>query len=146
MKIIPSGKTLAIVNILVGALMTFGGLQEAIAYFGEQLVNVIVGSLGAVAGAAFFVSGFTLWRQTSYARALTAISCVAVIVVHVAAWQFRFLGVPAILFAIIYPTLVLLSLWRTRRDALPANQRDAASSPDDGKGGFLKRAVVNHTT
>ena len=146
MKIIPSGKTLAVVNILVGALMTYGGLQEAIAYLGEQPVNVIVGSLGAVAGAAFFVSGFALWRQKSYARTLTAISCVAVIVTHVAAWQFRFLGISAILLAIIYPTVVLLSLGRTRRDALPANQRDAASSNCGTKSGFLKRAAVDHTS
>ena len=125
--------------------MTFGGLQEAIAYFGEQPLNVIVGSLGAVAGAAFFVSGFALWRQKSYARTLTAICCVGVIVTHVAAWQFRFLGVPAILLAIIYPALVLLSLWRTRWDALPTTQRDAASSDSDKKGGFLKRAAVSQT-
>jgi len=52
MKNIPSGKTLAVVNMLVGALMMFGGVQEAVSYWGEQSVNVIVGSLGAVAGAA----------------------------------------------------------------------------------------------
>jgi len=145
MKIIPSGKTLAVVNVLVGALMAFGGVQEAVGYWGEQVVNVIVGSLGAAAGAAFFVSGLALWKQRSYARALTAISCVGVIIVHVAAWQFRFLGVPAILLAIIYPTLVLLSLWRTRRNALPANHRNAASAHDDRKGGLLKRVAVSGT-
>ncbi len=145
MKIIPSGKTLAVVNMLVGALMALGGLQEAVAYWGEQVVPVIMGLLGAVAGAAFFVSGLALWKPRSYSRALTAISCVGVIIVHVAAWQFRLLGVPAILFTIIYPVLVLLSLWRTRRNALPANHPNAASAHDDRKGGFLKRIAVSET-
>lgn len=145
MRIIPSGKTLAVANVLVGALMVFGGVQEAVAYWGEQPVNVIVGSLGAAAGAAFFASGLALWRQRSYARALTAISCVAVIVVHVAAWQLRLLGVPAILLAIIFPALVLLSLSRMRKDTLPADQRDATSGSNDSKGGFLTRTAVNGT-
>ena len=145
MKIIPSGKTLAVVNMLVGALMTFGGVQEAVAYWGEQVVPVIMGSLGAAAGAAFFASGLALWRQRNYAQTLTAISCVGVFIVHVAAWQFRLLGVPAILFTIIYPVLVLLSLWRTRRNALPANHPNAASTHDDRKSGFLKRIAVSET-
>ena len=143
MKIIPSGKTLGVANMLVGALMIFGGLQEAIAYFGEQPVNVIVGSLAAVSSSAFLVSGFALWRRKSYADMLTAFSCVAVIVMHVASWQFRFLGVPAIVLAIIYPMLVLLSLWRSRGNAAPASQQDAPSQRDR-RGGFLKRARVSH--
>ena len=145
MRIVSSGKTLAVVNVLVGVLATFGGVQEAVGHWEEQWVNVIVGSLGAAAGIAFFVSGLALWKQRSYARVLTAISCAAMIMVHVAASQFGFLGVLAILLAILYPALVLLSLWRTRRQTRAANPRDAASTRNDRTGGFLKCAAVSDT-
>jgi hypothetical protein len=145
MKIIPSGKTLTVVNVLVGALMMYGGVQEAVSYWRQQPTYVIAGLLGAAAGAAFFASGLALWRQTSYARALTAISCIAVVVVHSTSWRLGLLGVPAIVLTIIYPTLVLLSLWRTRSDALWADQGRNAPAHNDRKDGFLKRIALHVT-
>lgn len=144
MKIIPSGKTLAVVDVLVGALMVYGGVQEVVSYWREQPAYVIAGLLGAAAGAAFFASGLALWKQRSYARALTAISCVAVIVVHSTSWRLGLLGVPAIVLTIIYPTLVLLSLWRTRGAALLADQGRITPADDDQKNG-LKRIAVQVT-
>jgi hypothetical protein len=140
---IPNGKTLALVNMVVGGLMVFGGVQEAVSYWRVQPAYVVAGLLGAVAGAAFFASGMGLWARRSYARALTVISCVAVIAVHSTSWRLGLLGVPAIVLTILYPTLVLLSLWRARWDALPAERERTSSAHDDQRDGFLKCIAVD---
>ncbi len=145
MRITPSGKTLAVVNVLVGALMVYGGVLEAVSYWNQRPTYAVAGLLGAAAGAVFFASGLAVRRQMGNARAFTAISCIAVIAVHSMAWRLGLLGVPAIVLTIIYPGLVLLSLRRTRAQALPADQSSIAPAQDDSKGGFLKRIAVHMT-
>lgn len=119
----------------VAALMIFGGVQEAIAYWGEQPLNVIMGSLGAAAGAFFFASGLAVWSQRGYARALTAVACVAMIAVHLVSAQLRFLGIPAMVLAIVYPALLLLSLLRKRKSPAPANAQGSGDARQDEQGG-----------
>lgn len=143
MKILPSGKSLAVVNGLVGALMVYGGVLEAISYWSQRPAYVIAGLLGAAAGAAFCASGFALWRRHSRAWPFTVISSVAVLAVHLVSWRLGLLGVPAIVFTIIYPALVLLSLWRTRGSALVGQRR--ITPGHDRKDGSLKRVAARVT-
>jgi hypothetical protein len=145
MRIVPSGKALAVVNMLVGTLMVYGGVLEAVYYWALQANHVIAGLAGAVVGAVFIASGVAVWKRWGFSRALTAISCVLVVVVHAASWRMGFLGVPAIVLTIIYPMLVLLSLRRARLDALPASQEPTLPADKGRRGGALKRIAVNPT-
>jgi hypothetical protein len=131
--------------MLVGALMVYGGVLEAVYYWALQANHVIAGLAGAVVGAVFIASGVAVWKRWGFSRALTAISCVLVVVVHAAIWRMGFLGVPAIVLTIIYPTLVLLSLWRTRGGALAGSKERMVSARDERDGGFLKRIAVHLT-
>jgi hypothetical protein len=145
MKIIPSGKALAVVNMVVGALLVFGGVQEAISYWGARPAYVTLGLLGAAAGVALFFSGVALRRLSRNARTLTVVSCGATLAVQATAWQFGLLGVPAIALTILYPALVLLSLWLPWLGGLAASRPDATAADKDQKNGFLKRTAMGET-
>jgi hypothetical protein len=130
-------------NMVVAALMIFGGVQEAIAYWGVQALNVVMGTLGAAAAASFFASGLAVWNQKGYARTLTALSCVAMIAVHLVSAELRFLGVAAMVVAITYPAVVLLSVWRKPNSAVPVNRPGSGEAMrDDHDRGPMKRVAA----
>ena len=103
---------IAILSILIGALLTAGGLQELVVQgiFNSRLYPLIGGTLGTVAGALILSAGIALLRESPRAIALTraaALVCVPVFVLigfvrPLAGWAVTIVGIGFPLFLLAY--------------------------------------------
>ena len=103
---------IAILSILIGALLTAGGLQELVVQgiFNSLLYPLVGGTLGTVAGALLLSAGVALLRESPRAIALiraTAWVCVPVFVLvgfvrPLAGWPVIIAGIGFPLFLLVY--------------------------------------------
>ncbi|MDQ3011535.1 MAG: hypothetical protein M3X11_12620 [Acidobacteriota bacterium] len=103
---------IAILTILIGALLTAGGIQELVfqGILNSLLYPLIGGTLGTVAGALLLSAGIALLRQSPRATSLiraSALVCVPVFVLigfiaQLAGWPVRIVGIVFPLFLLIY--------------------------------------------
>jgi len=101
-----------ILTILIGALLTAGGVQELVVQgiFNNRRYPLLGGTLGAVAGALLLSAGIALLRQSPRAAALlraSAFVCVPVFVLigfiwPLAGWPVRIVGITFPLFLLLY--------------------------------------------
>ena len=102
----------AILSILIGALLTAGGLQELVAQgiLNSRLYPLVGGTLGTVAGALLLTAGIALLRQSPRAIDLiraAALVCVPVFVLigfvrPLAGWAVTIVGIGFPLFLLAY--------------------------------------------
>lgn len=103
---------IAILSILIGALLTAGGLQELVVQgiFNSRLYPLVGGTLGTVAGALLLSAGVALLRESPRAIALiraAALVCVPVFVLigfvrPLAGWPVTIVGIGFPLFLLAY--------------------------------------------
>jgi hypothetical protein len=103
---------IAIITILIGAVLTAGGLQELIVQgiFHSERYPLLGGALGTVAGALLLSAGIALLRESPRAKALiraSAFVCAPVFVMigfiwPLAGWPVRIVGVAFPLFLLAY--------------------------------------------
>jgi hypothetical protein len=107
----------AILNIVVGLLLAFGGAQEAIlgGFLGGDTAGLAVGGMGTVSSLLLTASGFALWRRWRHSRELTLVACglVAGFCVLAALPPYRFVGILALLIGVVYTGFVVVYLCRT---------------------------------
>jgi len=116
----------AILNIVVGLLLAFGGAQEAIlgGLLGGDTAGLVVGSMGTLASLLLTASGFALWRRWRHSRELTLVACglVAGFCVLAALPPYRFVGILALLIGVGYTGFAVVYLCRT-------SQRGSSAGP-----------------
>lgn len=103
---------IAILTILIGAVLTAGGVQELVVQgvFNNRRWPLLGGTLGAVAGALLLSAGIALLRQSPRAVALIRASawvCVPVFVMigfiwPLAGWPVKIIGIGFPLFLLAY--------------------------------------------
>ena len=110
---------IVLLNVLVGLLLAFGGIQEVVVrgILGGERVPFIVGAIGTVVSLLLSLSGIALWRGWRGARQLTLFACglVAAFCVIAALPPSRYVGLFALLVGVCYPAVVVIHLLRTRR-------------------------------
>src|SRR5262245_51029956 len=107
-----------VLNLVVGLLLAFGGIQEVIVrgILGGERVPFVVGVIGTAVSLLLSLSGVALWRRWRGARELTLLACVLVAVFCViAALPPRYVGVGALLVGVCYPVVVATHLLRRPR-------------------------------
>ena len=108
--------TIAILNVFVGMLLAFGGLQEAVVrgIFGREAGPLLVGAAGDAIGLLLVLSGIALIREWRTARRLVVGASLLSIAFHVLAAlpPHRNVGMLALLIGAGYPLVVLLVLRR----------------------------------
>lgn len=107
-------RVISALNLVVGALIIWGGGQEALFYWRDAPLNVAVGSTGVLVGALLVLSGFGLWQRRLGARALAFAASGGTILVHGIGMLLGFIGVPGLFIGVAYPAFVMAWLARTR--------------------------------
>ena len=76
---------LAILTILVGLLVGFGGMQELIVrgIIDHEVYPAILGLIGTIIAILFIVSGIAMWRKWPNTRRLVIVTSILSIVFHV---------------------------------------------------------------
>jgi hypothetical protein len=101
-----------ILSLVTGALMTEGGVMEVVTYWSQgQASPVAVGALGALASAILLVSGAAFCAGRRFGRRTAIAGAIGMVPVHLAGWLLGFVGIPGVLFGVVYPALLLLVLW-----------------------------------
>jgi hypothetical protein len=123
----------AILNIVVGLLLVFGGAQEAImgGLLGGNTAALAVGSMGTVTSLLLTASGLALWRRWRYGRELTLVACglVAGFCVLAALPPYRFVGLLALLIGVGYTGFVVAWLCGRGQSDSSAGPRGTSVSP-----------------
>jgi hypothetical protein len=122
-------KTVGLFNVLVGALAVWGGGQEVVNEWNEELISVGVGAAGAFIGALFAISGVAIWRRRSDARTLGLAAAGGTILVHGAGGMLGIIGMPGLVFGVAYPALVMA--WLARPGSGFGRRVDAEPPKDD---------------
>ena len=111
---------IAILTILVGALLTAGGVQELVVQgiLTNRLYPLIGGTLGTVAGALILSAGIALLRQSPRAGDLTrAAAFVSVPVFILIGFVRPLAGWPVRIVGIAFPLFLLAYFWKTSDNA-----------------------------
>jgi len=103
---------ISILTILIGAVLTAGGVQELVVQgiFNNRRYPLLGGTLGTVAGALLLSAGIALLRDSPRAIALaraSALVCVPVFLIigfiwPLAGWPVRIIGIAYPLFLLAY--------------------------------------------
>ena len=103
---------ISIITILIGAVLTAGGVQELIVQgiFNNRRYPLLGGALGTVAGALLLSAGIALLRESPRAIALIRASAVVCLPVFLrlgciwplAGWPVRIIGIASPLFLLAY--------------------------------------------
>ena len=105
-----SGVIWGLLTIIVAALMLEGGVREVIAYWGREVVPVLVGVLGASASSVLLVSGLALLTRRHSGRGTATAGAVGMIAVHLVGWILGIVGHGGALPGVVYPILLLVVL------------------------------------
>jgi nicotinamide riboside transporter PnuC len=116
---------LAILTILVGLSLGFGGMQELIVrgIIGHEVYPGILGIIGTVIAVLFIVSGIAMWRKWPNTRRLVIVTSIFSIVFHVYAAlpPYRNVGPPALIVGAGFGLVLLIVTRRSRpKTAAPA--------------------------
>ena len=102
----------AVLAILIGAVETMGGLQEAIVQgiIANRSYPLVGGTSGAVAGAFLLLAGIAMWRRSASARQLAWAALGLALPVFAAIGVIRPLaGVPATILGMMMPVAVVVA-------------------------------------
>ena len=111
---------LAILTILVGLLVGFGGMQELIVrgIMDHEVYPAILGIIGTISGVLFVVSGIALWRKWPSTRRLIIVTSILSIVFHVYAAlpPHRNVGPLALIVGAGYGLMLLIVMLSSKRN------------------------------
>ena len=111
---------LAILTILVGLLVGFGGMQELIVggIIDHEVYPAILGIIGTIIAILFIVSGIAMWRNWPNTRRLVIITSILSIVFHVYAAlpPHRNVGPPALILGAGYGLVLLIIMLASKRN------------------------------
>lgn len=100
-----------VLSVLVGVVMTEGGVMEVIAYWAQdQTSPVVVGAVGAFASATMLVSGVAFCTRRSFGRKTATAGAIGMIPIHFVGWALGIVGIPGALLGVAYPALLLAVL------------------------------------
>ena len=100
-----------ILSMLAGALMTQGGVMEAVSYWGQGPTWIVaLGALGALGSIVMLVSGVAFCMRRAFGRNTAIAGAIAMIPVHFAGWMFGLVGISGAIVGVAYPTLLLIVL------------------------------------
>jgi hypothetical protein len=105
-----SGVIWGLLTIIVAALMLEAGVREVIAYWGREVIPVVVGVLGASASSVLLVSGFALLTRRPSGRSTATAGAAGMIAVHLVGWILGIVGHGGALPGVVYPMLLLAVL------------------------------------
>jgi hypothetical protein len=109
---------LAILTILVGLLVGFGGMQELIVggIIDHEVYPAILGIIGTIIAILFIVSGVAMWRRWPNTRRLVIITSILSIVFHVYAAlpPHRNVGLPALIMGAGFGLVLLIVMFSSR--------------------------------
>jgi hypothetical protein len=111
---------LAILTILVGLLVGFGGMQELIVrgIIDHEVYPAILGIIGTIIAILFIVSGIAIWRKWPSTRRLVITTAILSIVFHVYAAlpPYRNVGWPAFIVGAGYGLMLLIVMFSSKRN------------------------------
>jgi hypothetical protein len=136
-------------SILAGALMTEGGVREAVAYrtLDGGTWNVVVGTLGALGSAVMVLAGVAFWMKWAVGRGIAVAGAVCMIPVHFAGWMLGFVGIPGLLMGVVYPAalLIVMNIKPGLGAPLSGQNRQAQEPPAPPPGVGRRRAALDVT-
>jgi hypothetical protein len=104
---------LALVALALGAVFTWGGLRDTIAYWGTDLLNTAVAGPATLLGVALVFAAVGLFNGRPTAFAVTVAASGGAIIVHTAGVLAGYIGpVPGLVLGILAPAGLLLATWR----------------------------------
>jgi hypothetical protein len=137
-------------SILAGALMTEGGVKEAIAWWTQDggTPNVVVGTLGALGSAVMVLAGVAFWVKGASGRKIAVAGATGMIPVHFAGWMLGFVGIPGLLMGVVYPAVLLIVMQVRPGLGAPTGGRNrhAQEPPSPRPGVGSRRAAVASTS
>jgi tryptophan-rich sensory protein len=111
---------LAILTILVGLLVGFGGAQELIVrgIIDHEVYPAILGIIGTIIGVLFIVSAIAMWRKWPSTRWLVIVTSILSIVFHVYAAlpPYRNVGLGALIIGAGYGLVLLIVMLSSKRN------------------------------
>ena len=114
-------RAVGILGVLVALLLGFGAVQELVVrgIRGGELQPLIVGALGALVSALLAAAALAVWRSRRDARRIAIVAAIAAILLHAYAAlpPHRNVGVAALLIAVCYAALLVVTAVRGRAGA-----------------------------
>lgn len=111
---------LAILSILVGLLIGFGGVQELIVrgIIDREVYPAIIGIIGTIIAILFIVSGIAMWRKWPSTHRLVIVTSILSILFHVYAAlpPHRNVGPPALILGAGYGLVLLIVMLSSKRN------------------------------
>ena len=105
-----SGVIWGFLTIIVAVLMLETGVREVLAYWGREVLPVVVGALPASASSLLLVSGVALLTRSRSGRSTAIAGAFSMIAVHLVGWMLGIVGYGGALPGVVYPMLLLVVL------------------------------------
>lgn len=125
---------LAFAAVTLGAVFTWGGLQDTIAYWGTDILDTTVAGLGMLLGVALVTAGVGFFNDRRVAFAVAVAASGGAIIVHAAGVLAGYIGpLPGLLIGILAPAGLLAAAWRRPPSEASGGQSlsDDRTKPDD---------------